>query len=303
MSNDLSLDDLRVLRAVALAGGFRAGAARHGLSPSRVSEIVRRCEDRIGARLFERTSRSVRPSDLMTRLLRDAERPLAELEDLIASLGSDDDPAGTLRIGAPVAAGPLFLTALAADYLARYPAVALDLRFEDAPVDGVAEGLDLVVRSEVLLDADHHALPIGPEVQTALVAAPAYVARRGLPASPDEVPAHDGICFRIRGTDRLAPWSFALDSAGRVVRMPKLRAVVDSQPDVAALAGAGAGLALAYRGAVAGMIAAGALIDVLPERTAPLPRFHLAYRTRRHMAPSVRTFIDMAKRWRPVGTG
>lgn len=301
MPNDtaISLDDLRVLTAVARAGGFRAGAARHGLSASRMSEIVRRCEDRLGVRLFERTTRSVRPTDALVAMLERAEGPLARLEAIVAEAGAvDSGPRGLLTIGAPVAAGPLFLTALAAEFLATHPQVRLDIRYDDAPAEPVADGLDVVVRSEALVTPDQHVVPIGPEVPLALVAAPAYLDRHGAPAHPDDVPSHDGVCFRPSRADRLAPWTFRADDApdgDLLVRMPRPRAVTDSQPDVIALARAGLGLALTYAEAVRGEIAAGRLHELLPGYAATLPRFRLAYGSKVHMPPKVRAFIDMAK--------
>ena len=297
MPNDppIRLDDLRVLRAVARAGGFRAAAERYGLSASRASDIVRRCEDRLGTRLFERTTRAVRPTDALAAMLRDAEAPLAQLEAAVSrAVGGGDRPSGRLTIGAPVAAGPLFLAALAARYLSRHPDVTLDIRYDDAPVEAVAAGLDLAVRSEGLLEGDQHAVPVGPPIALTLAAAPPYLERCGAPAHPGEVPDHDGVCFRLP-VGGLAPWTFRAEEGGEVVRMPRPRVAVNSQPDVIAFAERGLGLALLYADAARGAIERGRLVELLPGWALPLPRFRLAYRSKRHMPPKVRAFIDMAK--------
>ncbi len=293
----MSLDDLSVLRAVARDGGFRAAAKRVGLSASRVSDIVRRCEDRLGVRLFERSTRHVQPTDLLVSLLREAEAPLDDLQDLIAGIADTEDaPKGTLRIGAPVAAGPLFLTELAAKFAIRYPSVSIDLRYDDAVVDPITEGLDLVVRSSALLQQDHHALPIGPQVELCLVAAPQYLSRHSAPKAVTQVAEHNGICFRLRTESRLAPWVFKTENGGGVITvMPRIRAIAESLPDVIGLAREGLGLAMVYAHAVERDLANGTLVEVLSGQPATQPRFSLAYLSRRHQPAKVRKFIEMTR--------
>ncbi len=293
----ISLDDLSVLRAVARAGGFRAAAVQIGLSPSRVSDIVRRCEDRLGFRLFERNTRHVAPSDVLVNLLLQADGPLAELHDLIAGMADTDTaPKGVLRIGAPVAAGPLFLTKLAADFAAQYPSVSVDLRYDDTVVDPIIEGLDLVVRSSALLQQDHHALPIGPKIALSLVASPNYVDGHGRPETIAQVADHDGICFRLRTEDRLAPWMFKNSEEGDAVAMlPRVRATVDSLPDVIELARAGLGLAMVYADAVKEDLAKGQLVEILSGQAIKQPRFSLAYLSKRHQPLKIAKFIELVR--------
>lgn len=293
-SDAASLDDLQVFHAVAAFGGFRGAAKALGSSSSRVSDAVRRLEDHLQVRLFDRTTRSVRLTDTGRRLVSESEDAIALLKRSLEHASAGGGTSGVLRLGAPVATGSLFLNALVASYLESHPQTSVEIQYDDRRVDPIKAGLDLMIRSEPLLEQDHYSVAVGPRVELAVVGSPAYLARVGKPASHEDLGEHDGVCFRLMQTNTRAPWIFKTDS-GALTVSPRPRIVVDSMPALLHFSRAGLGLALVYRAAVLDDLARGTLVEVLAGQVAPRPRYHLSYPSNRHLSDRVRRFIDLAK--------
>src|SRR5580693_7318668 len=212
------LGDLNAFVAVARAGGYRDGARASGVSASGLSEAVRRLEAQLGVRLFNRTTRSVVPTEAGARLLERLGPALTEVDAALDVVnGFRERPAGTLRLNVPVSAVRLVLPAIVPPFLAAYPDIKLEVIAEDGFVDVLAAGCDAGIRFDERLEQDMIAVPIGPRVQRfATAASPAYLDRHGRPKHPRDLLKH--ACIRGRfSSGAMAPWEFECD--GEVVRV------------------------------------------------------------------------------------
>ncbi|MET1416189.1 LysR family transcriptional regulator [Roseibium sp. HPY-6] len=292
------LSDMSVFVEVARVKGFRAAAENLKLKAGSVSEAVQRFEDRLGVRLFERSTRSVALTPAGEQLYRRSLPAITDLETAIRELDAlKDSVAGTLRISAPYSAGAFFLDGLLSEYALLYPDVAVELIYDDAKVDLVEAGVDVAIRSNTLLEPDTHALPIGPELRMAIVASRSYLERAGVPASPEHILDHEGICFAFGRGDRMAPWMFE-GKDGLYSVMPRPRMVVNDLRALLTYARAGLGLAYVYADMAEADLATGDLIAVLPGAVPSLPRYSLNYRSKKHMPRRLRAFVDLAKKTR-----
>src|SRR5277367_2653266 len=195
---ETDLGDLNAFLAVARAGGYRDGARASGVSASGLSEAVRRLETQLGVRLFNRTTRSVVPTEAGARLLEHLGPALGEVDAALDVVnGYRDRPAGTLRLNVPISAALLVLPRIVPPFLAAYPDIRLDIIAEESFVDMLAAGCDAGIRYEERLEQDMIAVPIGPREQRfATAASPAYLDQHGRPKHPRELLDH--ACLRGR---------------------------------------------------------------------------------------------------------
>ena len=286
---------LEAFLAVARLGSFRAAAAARGVTPSAFSHAMRSLEARLGTRLFHRTSRSIRLTDAGERLLVRLAPALGEVEDALAALSAETDhPAGRLRLNVPHSAIPLIVEPLLPRFLADYPAVSLDVVADDGLVDIVAAGFDAGIRPEWRLAPGMTAVPLRPRRRFAVVAAPSYLARRGVPQTPSDLAGHDCIVHRYPSGGRYA-WEFA--RGGETLEVEVVGRIATNDPVLMrAAAMAGAGLAHLFEHTVADALAAGTLTRVLADWCPPLPGFSLYYPGRRQPPPPLRAFIATARR-------
>ncbi|MEM8697173.1 MAG: LysR substrate-binding domain-containing protein [Pseudomonadota bacterium] len=289
------LSDVSVFVEVARARGFRAAANVLNLGPGTVSEAVQRLEDRLGVRLFERSTRSIALTPAGQRLYEQSMPAIADLESAVRELeDARDGVSGTLRLNAPRTAGPFFLDKLISDYADKHPEVAVELIYDDSKVDLVASGIDAAIRSATMLEQDSYAMPIGPKLDMSVVASPEYLKRSGVPNAPKDILSHEGICFAFDQTGQLASWNFK-GKDGVVTIMPKPRMVTNDLQSALRFAEAGLGLAYVYAEAAKDLIADGRLFSLLEKKTLSLPRYSLNYRSKRHVPARLRAFIDLAK--------
>src|SRR3984885_1277396 len=189
------LDAMQAFVAVADLQGFAPAARKLGLSPSGGTRRIAGLEDRVGARLLQRTTRSVTLTDVGARYLERAKRILADVEEAETSAeGERVRPSGRLVVSAPNGFGRLHVSPLMSRYLARYPEVSAELRLTDRMVNLVEEGVDLAVRIGHLADSTLVARHIG-EMRRIVVASPAYLKQRGEPDTLEAIASHDTIQF------------------------------------------------------------------------------------------------------------
>lgn len=284
------LDELQVFLAILDAGSMAAAARKLRRSPPAVTRLLGTLEQRLGARLIERSTRSLTATDAGLRFAQQARRVLADYETALASHSSEETPRGMLRITAPVVFGRRHLTPMVAAFLAKYPEMLADVVLADRNVDLIDDGLDAAVRIGVLPDSAMVARRLG-QVRRVVVASPAYLKRRGTPLRPAELAAHELI---LSTTARPLPeWRFRHNGRDLAVRFtPRLQL-----NDVEAIlntvrAGFGIGRFLSYQ--VADDLRKGKLLRLLePFEPAPLP-VHLLLPSARHMAPRLRAFVEFA---------
>ncbi len=286
------LDDvegLRALVAVADLGTFSAAGRAMRLSTNAISARIARLEGRLGARLFERTTRLVRTTEAGDRLLLRARRVLEELE-LAEREVITGNLAGTVRVGLPPdLAGPTLMAAIER-VLAASPSLRLELLGRAAPVDPRREGLDLVVWGgpPSRIPPDLTARSLG-SLAWSLCASPGYVARHGVPRTPEELVGHR--CLLARNPDPERAWH--LVSGAREVTVPVTGNLESDHPRLlfeAMLQGLGIGIRPVAE--VQAAAARGEWVHVLPEwGFKPIPVALVAPRGRMRV-PSVRLVAE-----------
>jgi DNA-binding transcriptional LysR family regulator len=284
------LDAMQAFVAVADLQGFAPAARKLGLSPSGVTRLIAALEDRLGARLLQRTTRKVALTDVGTRYLERVRRILADVEEAESSAeGERTRPSGRLVVSAPIGFGRLHVSPLMSHYLARHPEVAADLRLTDRVVNLVEDGVDLAVRIGHLPDSTLVARHVG-EMRRIVVASHAYLEQRGEPQTPEAITSHDTIQF---GAAMAAPeWHFV--EQGRDIRVVCTPRFATNSADAAihyAAQGGGLTRVLAYQAAEA--IKAGRLRIVLEKFEPPALPIHAVYPTSRLLSAKVRAFIDL----------
>lgn len=289
------LSDLDAFAAVAQARGFRGAAHLRGVSPSSLSEAVRRLEERLGVRLLNRTTRSVTPTEAGQRLL---DRLLPALGEVAASLDAlnsfRDSPTGTLRLNVPSIVARLVLPPIAARFLAQHPGITLEVVADDSFVDVLAAGFDAGVRYEERLEQDMIAIPLGPREQWFVTAAaPAYLAAHGTPQHPRDLLDH--ACIRHRFSNGVLPaWEF--ERGDEVLKVSPPGPLVANSLDLELSAAlAGLGLIRSFDGLIDPVIATGQLVPVLEEWQTPFSGPFLYFADRRHMPAPLRAFIDFLR--------
>ncbi|MBD8908410.1 LysR family transcriptional regulator [Methylorubrum zatmanii] len=281
---------MRVFVKVAESGGF-ASAARHlAMSPPAVTRTVAALEERIGARLFVRTTRSVKLTEAGGRYLDDCRRLLSDLEEAeAAAAGSTATPTGTLTLTAPVQFGRLYVLPVVTDYLARHAAVSVRALFLDRVVNMIEEGIDVGVRIGHLADSGLSALRVG-SVRRVVCAAPDYLERHGVPASPQDLRDHAVIGSTSPGA--LPEWRFGPARRMGVTVQSRLACSTVDAALAAAIDGWGIARLLSYQ--VAPAVAEGRLRILLAEHEeAPVP-IHVVSPEGRRAPAKVRAFVDLA---------
>src|SRR5712671_6729571 len=284
------LDAMQAFVAVADLQGFAPAARKLGLSPSAVTRLIAALEERLGARLLQRTTRKVALTDVGARYLERVRGILAEVEEAEgAAEGERTRPGGRLVVSAPVGFGRLHVSPLVSEYLKRYPEVSGDLRLSDRMINLVEEGVDLAVRIGHLADSSLVARHVG-EMRRIVVASPGYLKTHGQPRTPEAVASHRTILF---GAMSASPdWRFVSD--GREIRIaPTPRLTTNSADAAIQYAAQDGGLTrvLAYQAADA--IRNGRLKIVLAKFEQPALPIHIVYQTSRLLSAKVRTFIDL----------
>ncbi len=269
---------------------FSAAAARLGLSKSAVSKQIAKLEDRLGARLLNRTTRTLSPTDagqdFYERCIRVA-REVEEAERAITHLSAE--PRGLLRLNAPASFGREYLAPLVPEMLARWPELRIEALFEDRFVDVVAEGFDLVIRITRLQDSSLVARRLA-SCRRVVCAAPAYLERRGVPRVPADLLQHDCILYSY-ATDQ-NEWEFVgPDGRLETVRVDGRLRANNAEVTLAALL-AGAGLALSPDFIVGPALADGRLIPLLTEYENPFGAIYAVWPHNRNLAAKVRAVVD-----------
>jgi DNA-binding transcriptional LysR family regulator len=283
------IDAMQAFVAVADLRGFAPAARKLGLSPSGVTRLIAALEDRLGARLLQRTTRQVALTDVGARYLERARRILSDVEEAEgAAEGERTKPSGRLVVSAPIGFGRLHVSPVMSAYLKRYPEVSGELRLSDRMINLVEDGVDLAVRIGHLPDSTLVARHVG-EMRRIVVAASGYLRERGEPGRPEAIASHETIQF---GATAAPEWRFVED--GREVHVACTPRFTTNSADAAiqyAEQGGGLTRVLAYQAADA--IKRGRLRIVLAKFEQPPLPIHVVYPTSRLLSAKVRTFVDL----------
>lgn len=290
---ELPWSALHALGVLAQQGSFTRAAQRLGLSKAAVSQRIAELERAAGLPLVQRTTRSVRLTDVGERFLADARRILSELEEAeAAARGAHVEPQGELSITASVLFGRFHVAPILFDFLHQHPKVSLRTLFVDRIVHLVDEGFDVAVRIAELPDSSMTAVHVG-SVRQMIVASPAYLEAHGEPLMPEDLAGHQAIGFTQTGTGG-AHWTFPRPDGGSHAVQPRMPWITNLGEVAieAAMAGHGLTRALSYQ--VARPLADGRLRVVLQAwEPSPVP-VHLVYPAGRKAAAKVRAFVEFA---------
>ena len=279
------LDELAIFVCIVDEGSLVRAGARLRRSPPAVTRALAALERRLGARLIDRTTRRLAPTEAGRLLYEKARGLLADYE--AASLGVRTAPVrGLLRIAAPVQFGRRHVAPVVAAFLDAHAELEVELMLNDRNVDLIAEAIDIAVRIGPLADSGLSARPVG-ELRRLWVASPGYLAARGRPEVPRDLAGHEAVSGTARTT---RSWQFA---RGRPVRVAGRLRVDDVQARLqAVLDGRGIGQFLSYQ--VADELAAGRLVRLLRAHEQPAIPVHLLTKGRINRAPKVDAFLDFA---------
>lgn len=283
--------ELRVFIAIAETGGFAKAANVLRSSPPAVTRALAALEDRLGVRLFNRTTRTVHLTEPGARFVADAKRVLSDLDAAEQDVGGAARLAsGELSITASVMFGRTVLQKIVADFVEAHPLVSVSMPLYDRVVDLADEDFDLAVRIADLPDSSLISTQIG-EVRRMLVASPAYLAKRGAPRKPSELTTHSVIAHTTLLPRR--EWRHVVGGKLRRMTLQPSIETNDALTNIA-LAENGKGITVALSYMVLDALKAGRLQPVLENYAPPAVPVHLIYAQRRIIAPKVRAFIDFA---------
>lgn len=286
------IDQMDAFVAVAEAGSFVAAARRLGRSQAALTRAVAALEDRLGTRLFTRTTRVVTLTDAGRRHLEPCRSLLAQVAALESSTATEQRAAlGTLVVTASVVFGRLHVLPIVADFLQLHSSVAVRMVLADDVVSLVEQGIDVGVRIAHLPDSSLKAVRVG-SVTRGLYASPSYLAAHGEPATPADLARH--ACLAFTGAGQVPErWRFGRGRSARVVHVAPRLVVSLAEPAIdAAVAGAGITRVLSYM--VDHLVRAGALRPVLAAYAPPPIPVHVVHPAGRHLPLRTRLFVDLA---------
>jgi len=285
------MDKLRSMEtfvAVVEGGNFTEAAQRLGISAVMVGKYVRELEERLGARMLERTTRRQSLTDAGRVFYEDAKRALEHVriaETSVERLRAS--PSGTLRISAPITFGSCVVAPLAATFQQMYPLVRIELALSNRVVDLVDEGFDLAIRIGELGDVDLIAKPL-TRYRMVICAAPGYLARHGRPETPQDLDAHH--CLSHSAWNGRSGWKLGGWDGPQGSRDPVFTCDDGNGLRMAAIAGAG--LLLQPEVLVAHDLASGALVPVLQAYLPEPHPIHIVYRHDRRPLPKLTRFVE-----------
>lgn len=297
-----NLNDLLSFVAVAREGTFTRAAAQLGVTQSALSQSISGLEARLQIRLLTRTTRSVSPTAAGERLLNAIGNRFDEIEAELDELSAlRDKPSGTVRITCGDHIQRTLLLPRLTPLLLEYPDIKVEFDINYGFRDIVADRFDAGVRLGDTIDKDMIAVPIGPPVRMAVVAAPTYFAAHPKPRNPRDLVDHNCINMRMQSGGGLYAWDFQRKDRHVNVRVDG-QLIFNTSPNIVDAALAGLGIAWLPEEEFAPHIEEGRLLRVLENWCPPFPGYYLYYPNRRQPSPAFSLVVDALRYTRPRGT-
>ena len=290
--DDLQLGSIELFCLAAELGSFSAAAVAAGVTPPAVSRTVFRLEERLGVRLFDRTTRQVRLTEAGRLYFEQSRRALAQLVEAERLVGGQQtSPAGLLRISLPTPYAHYRVLPILPAFRAMYPDVEIDVHISNRNVDLADDAYDLAVRGRAPDDSNLIARKL-EDAEMVVVATPDYLRSAGTPGTLDDLLRHECIQFVRPSSGRKIPWTFQVD--GEETDVPTSGAYSTSEDALGGvtLARGGAGLFQTYRFVVEQDLRNGTLVEVLQAYGGSTRPFVLLYPSARHVTRRVRAFVD-----------
>lgn len=283
------LNDIALFVRVVECGSFTAAARSLAMQKATVSRRVAQLESRLDTRLLDRTTRKIELTPLGRAYFDQASQGLAALNDAREQLAAARaEPAGTLRIAAPVAFGTRSLIGWIAEFLLHHDKVRIELKLGDDPIDPIDARVDLAFRTGRLPNSTQITRKLA-STRLVLVASPAYLNRHGIPARVDQLDQHDCIIFGPSLDAEI--WHLQGPDGHHDIPVTGRIAVTGSHAELQA-ALAGMGIALLPLALTASHLRSGDLRQVLPDYGVDGGALHVVYPSNRHMPASLRAFLD-----------
>lgn len=282
--------------AVAESGSFTAAARTLDVSPTAVSKAIRVLEARHGAKLFQRTTRSVALTEAGAKLFERLGKATAEIKEALKDLASSQSvPAGRLRLTMPRSIMPALIEPRLAQFQSRYPMVRLDISLNDRPVNLIAEGFDAGIRLGEAIDKDMVAVRLTGAVRWAIAASPAYWDREGRPATLEDLAGRRAILYRFPGSRSLHIWEFVRSGQAVQVGMDT-GLIVDDRAAIVRLAVQGLGPCFVQEMEVEEEVARGELELMFAEQIPADNGVFLYFPAAMQSQPKLRVFIDAMRK-------
>ncbi len=292
MKTILSTDDLRVFVWVARLSSFTRAAEQLQLPRTSISNAIQRLEERLGARLLQRTTRRVQITREGEELLERCERLLDDLDDLGALFQQGSQLQGRIRVDMPLGMASGIVLPRLPEFLQQHPALQIDIFSTDRRVDLLAEGFDLVVRAGAVVDESLVSRPL-LTLDLLNVASPSYVAAHGLPATPDDLTQHWLVNYQPNPASQAAAFEYHDAASGRDLFVPmRHRVTVNNSVAYNAATYAGLGIAQIPASRARADIAAGLLVEVMPQHLPAPMTARILFPHRRNIPQRVRAFAD-----------
>ena len=281
--------EMEVFTMVAEHGSLSGAARALGLTPSAISRIITRTEQRIGTRLLLRTTRAITFTAEGEAYLRGARRILADMAEVEDAITDQGAPRGRLRVSAALAHGRMTIVPLIAAFSARYPAIVVDLMLGDEVVDILGGQADVAIRFGPLADSPLTARKLG-ESRRVIIAAPAYLAKRGTPQVPEDLHGHNCLNFNFRRAE--PTWPFR-DGAREYSLPVRGNIEANNGETLGQLAAAGVGIARVGAFSIADEIASGQVVPILEDyNPGDVEAIHAVFAGGANTPARVRVFVD-----------
>lgn len=288
------LADVEAFVCVAQQGSISAAAIALATTPSVLSRALARLEARLGVQLLRRTTRRLSLTEAGQRYLEQSAAAFGLIEEVERDIqGQGGTLGGRLRLSAPTTYGHHRLPPLLHRFATLHPQVHVELSISNRNVDLVAEGYDLAIRMGALPDSGLAARKL-EDAALCLVAAPAYLQAAGTPQTVAELAQHHCLPFVMPSTGRIAAWGFR-DATGQDLdwHAPPRLHVADDVLGVVSLAEAGLGICQTYDFVAAPALAAGRLVELLPQHRGRTRPFSVIYAPHRRLSAAARALIEV----------
>jgi DNA-binding transcriptional LysR family regulator len=283
------LDAMNVLVKVVASGSFSEAARRLGVTRSAISKAITQLEQDLGARLLDRTTRRVVPTEAGLAYYERCLAILAQIAETEAQISQlHDEPKGVLKVNGPMSFGTLYLGRAVADFMERYGDLKVELTLTDRMVDPLEEGVDVTVRIGAMVDSSLIARKIS-SARIVLVASPDYINRHGAPETPQDLVSHH--CLHYGHSTTVPRWN--LTEKGQPVTVPITACLSSNNGDTLRDAAVkGIGIARLPSFIISADLAAGRLVALLADYPPPEVTIHALYAPNRFLAAKTRLFID-----------
>lgn len=298
------LTELTAFVAVAEHRNFTKAAAQIGIAPPTMSQTIRSLEDRLGIRLFNRTTRSVALTEAGARLLGEIQPILEGVDHALESVNAfRDKPMGTLRLAVERAASEILLarrrTTPIRLFLETYPAIRLEVVIDDTNTDIVSGRFDAGIRMGHRIERDMTILRMLEEFRLLAVATPDYLSRHPAPSVPQDLHSHNCIRFRLPWEGTIAPWLFVKDGHQTEIAVDGSLIVNDAEVLLVNTLD-GVGIGLLPEPMITSHVAQGRLTPVLTDWSRTLPGIFLYHPSRRQTPMQLEVFLRFIEKWRKL---